>query len=62
MVKKQGDTFFKQAQYEAALEKYFKSLEMDDNETAMGNISLSYLKMEKNQECVDFCNKCIEKV
>ncbi|EAR87721.1 tetratricopeptide repeat protein (macronuclear) [Tetrahymena thermophila SB210] len=62
LIKKQGDTLFKSAQYEKALEKYFKCLEIDNNETAMGNISLTYLKMGKNQECVEFCNKSIEKV
>ncbi|KAL4480776.1 hypothetical protein ABPG72_001645 [Tetrahymena utriculariae] len=62
LIKKQGDNLFKSGQYEKALEKYFKCLEIDHNETAMGNISLTYLKMGKNQECVEFCNKSIEKV
>lgn len=45
-LKRQGDSFFKAANYQAALEKYFKSIDIDENETAMGNVSLTYLKMD----------------
>jgi hypothetical protein len=28
----------------------------------MGNASLTYLKLEDNQQCIDYCNKAIAKV
>ena len=57
-----GDNEYKSANYPQALEYYKKSVEIDGNETSLGNISITYLKLNKNEECIDFCNKCIEKV
>jgi len=47
-IKRQGDEQFKAAKYDIALEKYLLSISKDGNETAMGNASLTYLKMDDN--------------
>lgn len=44
------------------MEYYEKALEVDNNETVLSNISITMLKLKKDRETIEYCDKCIEKV
>ena len=47
-LKKIVDNEYKNANYVKALNYYHKSVDIDGNETSLGNISVTYLKLNKN--------------
>lgn len=60
--KRYGDNEYKKANYEKAMKHYEKSIEIDQNETAMGNLSITHLKLNHFEQCINYCNQSIEKV
>ncbi|RID48621.1 hypothetical protein BRARA_I05125 [Brassica rapa] len=57
-----GTAAFKKKDFEAAIQHYSTAMEMDDDDIAyITNRAAVYLQMEKYKECIEDCDKAVEK-
>ncbi|CAN7096666.1 unnamed protein product [Brassica rapa subsp. narinosa] len=57
-----GTAAFKKKDFEAAIQHYSTAMEMDDDDIAyITNRAAVYLQMEKYNECIEDCDKAVEK-
>ena len=62
-LKKDGDLFFYQQNLNSALEKYQEAVEKDvDNEYALANIGVIYLKKLEYEQCIEYSTRALELV
>ncbi|KAL0732979.1 hypothetical protein Bca4012_009189 [Brassica carinata] len=60
--KKLGTTAYKKRDFEAAIQHYSKAMEMDDEDISyITNRAAIYLQMEKYKECIEDCDKAVER-
>ena len=60
-LKSKGNEFFKQGQFELALEFYSKALEISpSNHIALSNRSLTFFKLERYDSALEEADKCIQ--
>lgn len=60
-VKVEADQLYKLGSYEKAEKKYLESIEIDEeNEISYANLAQVSLKLDKPQECLEFCDKALQ--
>ena len=60
-LKNEGNTHFKSKEFQKAIEKYSKAIELiDDNETFYSNRAACYQSLNQYDEAIRDCNKAIE--
>jgi len=60
-LKSKGNEFFKQGQFELALEFYSKALEISpSNHIALSNRSLTFFKLKRYDSALEEADKCIQ--